>query len=101
MGWLFAIVSMILCLYLWFRDVKRIMEERKSTVESASGQFCSCRKRVASARNDPEIKKVYERSREIYLQAVELYDLDLKKPRNYLPALLMGFRPIQAESDGY
>ena len=42
--WLMTIVAVIStagCLFLWFRDVRRIMQQRKSTVESAAGQLAA------------------------------------------------------------
>ena len=42
---LIAVISVTLCLFLWFRDVRRIMRERKSTVESAGGQLAACREK--------------------------------------------------------
>ena len=91
---LVAVISTALCLFLWFREVRRIMRERKSTVESAGGQLAVCRERAIKARGDQEAAAVLGRSESIYAQAVELYDQTMRKPWNYLPALLMGFRPI-------
>lgn len=91
---LIAVVSIALCLFLWFRDVRRIMQERKSTVESAAGNLAAYRERVSKARGDPEAAAILERSESIYQQAVDLYNRTLRKPWNYLPAYLMGFRPV-------
>ena len=91
---LIAVLSTGVCLLLWFRDVRRIMRERKSTVESAGGQLAVCRERALKARGDPEAATVFERSEKIYRQAVELYNRTLNKPWNYLPAHLMGFQTI-------
>lgn len=88
---LVAVVSTVLCLFLWFRDVRRVMQTRKSTVESAAGQLAVCRDKALKARGDPEAAAVLERSEKIYRQAVDLYNRTLKRPWNYLPALLMGF----------
>jgi len=99
-GWiigLVAVVSSAICLFLWFRDVRRVMTERKSTVESAIGQLSSCRSKAASAKDDPQAAAVYERSKKIYRQAVSIYNQTLCKPWNYLPARLMGFHPILRE----
>jgi len=93
-AWMIAIVSTAVCLYLWFRDVRRIMRGRKSTVESAAGQLASCREKAAKTKGDPESEAVLERSERIYRQAVDIYDQTLRKPSIFLPALLMGFRLI-------
>ena len=91
---LIAVVSIALCLFLWFRDVRRIMQERKNTVESAAGQLAAYRERVSKARGDPDATAVLARSEDIYRQAVNIYNQTLRKPWNYLPARLMGFHRI-------
>lgn len=91
---LIAVISTVLCLFLWFRDVRRIMREKKSTVESARRQLISSRERAAKARGTSETA-VLERSESIYRQAVDHYNRTLHKPWIYLPAALMGFRAIQ------
>ena len=91
---LIAVISVTLCLFLWFRDVRRIMQERKSTVESAAGNLAAYRERVSKARGDPEAAAILERSESIYRQAVDLYNRTLRKPWNYLPAHLMGYHRI-------
>ena len=92
--WLIAIVSTAICLFLWFRDVRRIMRNRMSTVESAAGQLASCRIRAAKAENDPEAAAILARSENIYRQAVELYNQTMRKPWIYLPAVMMKFEPV-------
>ena len=82
---LLAAAGILMCLFLWFRDVRRIMTERKYNI---------CRKKMAGENNDSEAKEVLGRSEKIYRQAVDLYDGTLKKPWILLPALLMGFRFI-------
>jgi len=91
---LIAVVSIALCLFLWFRDVRRIMQERKNTVESAAGQLAAYRERVSKARGDPDATAVLARSEDIYRQAVNIYNQTLRKPWNYLPAHLMGYHRI-------
>ncbi|MGN0341137.1 MAG: hypothetical protein ACI4D0_11680 [Lachnospira sp.] len=90
-----AISSTFICLYLWFRDVRRIMTEQKSTVESAKVQLKIFREKAHKARNDPAVAAVLERSECIYSQAVGNYNQTLHKPWVYPPAILMGFRTIQ------
>lgn len=91
---LIAVGSTFLCLYLWFREVRRIMQERKNTVESALGQLATCWEKAHRARGDPEVSDVFARSENIYRQAVDLYNRTLKNPWYCLPAYLMGFRHI-------
>ena len=97
---LVAITSTTVCLYLWFRDVRRIMKEQKSTVESAKAQLRLFREKAHKARDDPEAAAVLERSESIYRQAVEHYNRTLRRPWVYPPAALMGFRMIQNGGEG-
>jgi len=91
---LIAVISTVLCLFLWFREVRRIMRERKDTVESAAAQLAVYQERTRKARGDPEAKAILERSEKIYQQAVDNYNRTLQKPWNYLPAILMSFHYI-------
>ena len=92
---LIAVISTAACLYLWFRDVRRIMKEQKSTVESAKAQLRLFREKTLNARDDPDAAAVLERSESIYRQAVDHYNQTLRKPWVYPSAALMGFRMIQ------
>lgn len=93
-AWPVAAVSTILCLALWFREVRRIMRDRKSMVESAESQLATCREKAGGEQQDPGMAAVLERSEKIYQQAVELYTLTLRKLWVRLPARLLGFHPI-------
>ena len=92
---LVAVVSTAAFLFLWFRDVRRIMRERKSTVDSAKAQLDIFREKAHKARDDPDAAAVLQRSESIYRQAVEHYNRTLHKPWVYLPAALMGFRTVR------
>lgn len=94
MGWLAAAISIPVCFLLWFRDVRRVMRERKHTVESAKIQPMLYREKVSAAQNSLEAAAVLERSESIYRQAVDLYNKTLQKRWVRLPALLMGFRSL-------
>ena len=96
---LVAVVSTAAFLFLWFRDVRRIMRERKSTVDSAKAQLTIFRDKAHKARDDPDAAAVLERSESIYRQAVEQYNRTLGKLWVRLPATLMGFRMIQNGGD--
>lgn len=91
---LIAVVSIALCLFLWFRDVRRIMQERKSTVESAAGNLAAYQEKMRRVRNDPDAAAVLARSEDIYRLAVDIYNRTLQKPWNCLPAHLMGYHRI-------
>ena len=91
---LVAVVSTAAFLFLWFRDVRRIMRERKSTVDSAKAQLDIFREKAHKARDDPDAA-VLQRSESIYRQAVDHYNQTLRKPWVYPPAALMGFRMIE------
>lgn len=92
--WLIAIASMGAFLLFWFRDVRRIMRERQSMVESAASQLASCRKKAAADRSDPEATAVLALSHKIYRQAVDIYNQTLKRPWVRIPAYLMGYEPV-------
>lgn len=90
-----AAISTAICLFLWFRDVRRIMTEQKSTMESAEAQLRIFCEKAHKARNDPDAAAVLERSESIYYQAVDNYNRTLHKPWVYPLAALMGFRTIR------
>jgi len=97
MSWLIVLImvsSVALSLFLWFRDVRRIMRERKSMVDSADGQLAVCREKALKARDDPEAAAIFARSERIYRQAVALYNQTIHKPWIVLPAALMGYHAI-------
>ena len=95
LAWLIATVGIATSIFLWFRDVRRIMRERRSTVESAQGQMACCRQNAIRANTDPGAAAVLNRSEKIYRQAVELYNQTMRKPWVLLPALLMGYHVIK------
>ena len=92
--WLIALASLTVLLCFWFRDVRRILRERRSMVESAESQLCACRKRAEASAMTAESAAVLDRSRSIYRQAVDIYNQTLKRPWVCLPAFLMGYGPI-------
>lgn len=89
-----AVISTAICLYLWFRDVRRIMTKQKSTMESAKAQFKIFRAKARKVGNAPHVA-VMERSESIYQQAVEHYNRTHHKPWVYLPVTLMGVHTIR------
>lgn len=96
LAWLAAGLSTAICIFRWFRDVRRIIRERKSTVESAASQLEILRKR-ATEQADAENAAVLKRGEDIYRQALEHYERTRKKPWVFLPAALMGFRHLKNE----
>ena len=100
LAWLIAILSTAAFLVLWFREVRRLMLERKSTVESAAGQLAACREKAAQANGDPDAAAILARSESIYQQAVDIYKQTMCKPWIYLPARLMGFQQIWCNREG-
>ena len=94
---LIAVISTVLCLYLWFREVRRIMSERREMVENAARQLVVYQERVLKMRGDAEIAAISERSERIYQQSVALYNQTMHKPLVFLPAVLMRFKAIPVE----
>ena len=90
--WAAAVVSTAVCLWLWFREVRRIMVERTDMLSSAAGQLESSRKRAEDNPTDGEAAAVYRRSEDIYRQAQYQYRRSLCRPWIALPAYLMGYR---------
>ena len=89
-----AVISTALCSFLWFREVRRIMREQKSTVESAGRQLEVCQENARRAQASPESVSILARSEDIYRQAVENYNRTVLKPLYHLPAYLMGYLTI-------
>lgn len=98
-AWLIAAISTAAFVTLWFWEVRRILNDRKSTVDSAAGQLDAFRRRAAGTCCDGELTQVLRRSESIYYQAVRNYDRTLSRPWIYLPARLMGFRRIPQPAD--
>ena len=78
---------------LWFLNVQRTMQERRSMVDGARRQLHESEEKAARSHGDPEAEAVLARSRSIYRQAVVHYDQAIAHLRYRLPALLMGFPP--------
>ena len=97
LAWVIAGVSTLVCLTLWFREVGRVMRERKSTVDSAAAQLEICRRRVAQSMEDEAAAAVLARSEDIYRQAVAQYHRQLQRPFIRLPAAILGYGEISPE----
>ena len=93
-AWLIASISTAAFVSLWFWEVRRILNDRKSTVDSAAGQLDAFRRRAAETCCDGELTQILRRSESIYHQAVDNYNRTFSCPWLYLPARLMGFRRI-------
>jgi len=93
--WLIAGFSLGAFLLFWFRDVRRILREKKSMVESAASQLAAHRKKAAADRTDPDAAAVLARSNRIYRQAVDIYNQTLKRPWVRFPAFLMGYEAFR------
>ena len=89
-----AVISTALCIFLWFREVRRVLQEQKSTVESADRQLAVCQEAARRAQASPETVAILARSEDIYRQAVEHYNRTVLKPLYRLPAYLMGYLTI-------
>ena len=90
-AWALALFSTAAFLVLWFWEVHRILQSRRSIVESAQMQLSMSQRK---AEVDFDAAQICKRSEGIYLQAVQHYNNILYKPWIYLPAMLMGFRPF-------
>ena len=90
-----AVISTVLCVFLWFREVRRVLREQKNIVESARRQLATHRGAARTAQDDPLTTAVLARSEDIYRQAVAIYNRTLQNPLYRIPANLMGYRSIQ------
>lgn len=90
--WLWAAVSTAA-----FVAVRRVLRDRRSTVDSAADQRAVFRRRAKAVPGDPEAAAVLQRSESILRQAVDLYNKALRTPWRFLPGIIMGFRFYQEE----
>lgn len=82
------------------KEVCRELREKRNMMESAEVQLTACRRQVRRVRAGSEkedAQKVLDRSLDIYRQTVLLYHRTLKKPWNYIPGFLMGYREVKGK----
>jgi len=89
--WLVAIASTSALVVLWFWEVRRLLRQHRSMVESARSQMDSCRRRAAGSSGDADTAQVLRRCEDIYRQAAEHYNETLRRPLIHIPGCLMGF----------
>lgn len=95
--WLVAIASTSALVALWFWEVRRLLRQHQSMVESARCQLAAFEKRAAEAMGDADVAEVLRRSERIYRQAAGNYNETLHRPWIYIPGRLMGFHYEEAE----
>lgn len=95
--WLVAIASTSALVVLWFWEVRRLLRQHQSMVESARCQLAAFEKRAAEVVGDADVAEVLRRSESIYRQAAGNYNETLHRPWIYIPGRLMGFRYEEAE----
>ena len=95
--WLIAAVTTALCLFLWFKDIKKTMQNRKYMVESAYAQLLTCHQKAISSHHSPEDIAVLKQSEKIYSQSVDIYNKTINKPWVYIPSAVMGIKPVKKE----
>ncbi len=94
----FAFISTVSFLALWFLTVYRELRIKADTVKSAENQLAACRKNhmMSGGSSDEQTSKsILSRSMDIYNQSVTLYNQALNKPWNRIPGFFMGFRQIK------
>ena len=69
--WLVAIASTSALVALWFWEVRRLLRQHRSMVESARCQLAAFEKRAAEAAGNADVAEVLRRSESIYRQAAE------------------------------
>lgn len=94
-----VLLCVALVVYLWFRRAQQVLKERWDAVTVASQQRQAVRT-GAHTLEGAEFAAVLGRSESIYTQAVTLYHKTLDRPLYWLPATIMGYRPL-TEDDGF
>ena len=94
--WLVAIASTSALVALWFWEVRRLLRQHRSMVESARCQLAAFEKRAAEAAGNADVAEVLRRSESIYRQAAGNYNETLHRPWIYIPGRLMGFNYEEA-----
>ena len=94
--WLVAIASTSALVALWFWEVRRLLRQHRSMVESARCQLAAFEKRAAEAAGNADVTEVLRRSESIYRQAAGNYNETLHRLWIYIPGQLMGFHYEEA-----
>lgn len=94
--WLVAIASTSALVALWFWEVRRLLRQHRSMVESARFQLAAFEKRAAEAAGNADVAEVLRRSESIYRQAAGNYNETLHRLWIYIPGRLMGFHYEEA-----
>lgn len=82
---------------IWFSTAYRELSERRGNLEGLRKQLQMHQHASAQVRDGPEREvalKMLSTNRRIFQEAVCSYNQLLKQPMIYLPALLLGFRPV-------
>ena len=94
--WLVAVASTSALVALWFWEVRRLLRQHRSMVESARCQLAAFEKRAAEAAGNADVAEVLRRSESIYRQAAGNYNETLHRPWIYIPGRLMGLHYEEA-----
>jgi len=97
---LIALVSLAALIRLWFRTADQAMREKLDIVQSAQSQLNAYRealRQVEDAEMRSHAEEVTSRCRDIYVQAVALYNQTLSRPANRIPGMFLGYRLIEDE----
>lgn len=95
---LLAAFSTTALIALWFYVARRELRVKQSMLESAQIQFAASREQAALAGDDPDTQGILERSLDIYRQSAERYNQTLRKPWNFIPGILLGFRKAAVDA---
>lgn len=89
-----VLVVAILLLFLWFRHVRVVLQERFEAVEIAAKQRNKMWESNGSDYTPADFTAMMTRCENIYTQATSLYEQALRQPFFALPAAIMGFRSL-------
>ncbi len=95
-----AFFSTFAFIILWFWVVRKELKIKRNILESAKLQLTASRAQLNRSRDNLETEKskeIFQRSLDIYEQSVKLYNETLQKPWNAIPAVFLGFTPVERQ----
>lgn len=89
------LLCLVLALYLWFRRAWNVMKARQEAVDVAYRQWQEMEN--STEQSAEAFSALLARGESIYHQAADMYNETLRHPLNWLPATVMGFRPLMED----
>ncbi len=96
-SYLFAIVSSIALVSIWFITTYKVVARKKDDVIQAENHIKLLQDGFHNINDKKDViaaKKMIETSRQIYLQIEKNYNQTIKRPLYKIPSIIMGFREL-------